>query len=301
MKLILAVSGGVDSVVLLDLIARQNEMMSLGLDLIVAHFDHGIRADSAADARFVAGLADTYECRFETERAELGPRANEAEARKVRWKFLHRIREKYDALAIMTAHHADDVFETQIINMLRGTGRRGISALGNNNDIIRPLRHVTKQEIYDYTLKNKLEFVQDETNTDRRFLRNTVRQVTIPKLRPAHRQLQKLFRKIETLNPEINRLISGLYEEISEQSPKQISIPRDVIRQLPETVVRELCRHALDHTNVVHDKQKVSGVLVEQLANFAMRPDSNKRLDISKQLQAELTRDKLVIHIRTRG
>ncbi len=168
MKYILAVSGGVDSVVLLAMMAKKHEHQ-----VIVAHFDHGIRENSAADARFVEALAKFYRLPYETKRVELGPGASEAAAREARYAFLFELAKKYSA-KIVTAHHQDDVIETIVINILRGTGWRGLAVL-NNTEVIRPLLNRRKQELYSYALQSKLEWVEDETNATDAYLRNRIR------------------------------------------------------------------------------------------------------------------------------
>ncbi len=167
MKYIVAVSGGVDSVVLLDMLAASNEH-----DLVVAHFDHGIRDDSKDDARFVAALAHAYGLPFETRREELGAKASEETARQRRYHFLHQLAKKYSA-EIVTAHHEDDVIETIAINIERGTGWRGLAVMSGS--IYRPLLDMTKFEIYEYALRHDLEWVEDVTNTSRQYLRNRIR------------------------------------------------------------------------------------------------------------------------------
>src|SRR5690606_41547248 len=110
-----AVSGGIDSVVLLDMLSHVP-----GLKLVVTHFDHGIRPDSAQDAVFVEELAAHYGLPFETKRVELGTKASEELARRHRYAFLRDVAARYNA-KIITAHHADDVIETVAINHIRGT------------------------------------------------------------------------------------------------------------------------------------------------------------------------------------
>lgn len=168
MTSIVAVSGGVDSVVLLDMLVKAG-----GDELVVAHFDHGIRPESADDARFVAALANRYNLKFETERAELGPDASEETARIHRYAFLRRIADDYDG-RIVTAHHQDDLIETIAINLVRGTGWRGLAAL-NDPNIERPLLTYEKSALYDYALEHGLEWVEDETNQSHTYLRNRIR------------------------------------------------------------------------------------------------------------------------------
>lgn len=167
--LLVAVSGGIDSVALLDMLAQRGEF-----DMTVAHFDHGIRSDSAADARFVEGLAKKYDLPFVSKREELGKHASEELARSRRYGFLRSEAKKRDAL-IATAHHSDDVIESIAINSIRGTGWRGLAVL-DAPGIVRPLLGTTKAEIREYVLKNRLEWVEDSTNAGLKYLRNRVRQ-----------------------------------------------------------------------------------------------------------------------------
>jgi len=164
---VVAVSGGVDSVVLLDMLAGQPE-----LELVVAHFDHGIRKDSADDARFVEELAATHRLPFETKREELSAQASEELARQRRYAFLREVAAEHQA-RIITAHHADDVVETIAINLSRGTGWRGLAVL--DSDIVRPLLGFTKQEIRAYAEAHSLHWHEDSTNASDAYLRNRLR------------------------------------------------------------------------------------------------------------------------------
>ena len=175
MKYIIAVSGGVDSVVLLDQLVKDGAH-----ELIVAHFDHGIRPESDADARFVEGLARMYGLLYESRREELGPDTSELQARQRRYEFLRSMACKYEAV-IVTAHHQDDLIETIAINLSRGTGWRGLAVFGAR-DIVRPLLKDSKADIYEYALQHGLEWVEDETNASDKYLRNRLRQ-------HIHRQL----------------------------------------------------------------------------------------------------------------
>lgn len=170
MKYLVAVSGGVDSVVLLDMLVRQAEH-----ELIVAHFDHGIRDDSASDAAFVAAIAQHYGLVFETRREELGTATSEDLARTRRYAFLRTAAEKHKA-TVVTAHHADDAVETIAINATRGTGWRGLAVL--DSDIIRPLLDMTKAEIIAYANNHGLEWREDSTNASDVYLRNRIRRKT---------------------------------------------------------------------------------------------------------------------------
>ncbi len=180
MKYVVAVSGGVDSVVLLDMLVKIAKH-----ELVVAHFDHGIRKSSDGDARFVRGIAEKYKLPFETLREELGESASEELARERRYAFLHGVADKHEA-RLITAHHQDDLLETIAINIERGTGWRGLAVFGNEA-VKRPLLEMTKQEIYTYALKHQLEWVEDETNASDKYLRNRLRRSLHRGLKPNER------------------------------------------------------------------------------------------------------------------
>lgn len=188
MNLLVAVSGGVDSVVLLDMLAQKKDTHRL----IVAHFDHGIREDSAADARFVEALAAKYKLPFVTTREELGEQASEALARERRYSFLREQAATFQA-TIVTAHHQDDLIETIAINLTRGTGWRGVAVFGDKT-VKRPLLHQPKTQLYEYARRQQLEWVEDTTNQTDRYLRNRVRRGTKALPKADRQRLIELWR-----------------------------------------------------------------------------------------------------------
>ena len=172
---VIAVSGGVDSVALLHALQKQTE-----LTIIVAHFDHGIRPDSSSDEQFVAGLARQYNLAYASEREELGQNASEETARHARYNFLLSVKKEQGAQAIITAHHADDIIETMVLNLIRGTGWRGLCSLRNTPGLLRPLLAVAKKDIVKYAKNHTLSWREDSTNNDERHLRNAIRRQLMP-------------------------------------------------------------------------------------------------------------------------
>ena len=234
MKYIVAVSGGVDSVVLLHKLVMAGEH-----ELIVAHFDHGIRPESDADARFVEGLAQSHGLEFQLRREVLGARASEALARERRYAFLHELTEQYDA-QIVTAHHQDDVVETIAINLIRGTGWRGLAVFGSHNNIVRPLLDMTKQEIYDYALRHTLEWVEDETNQTDDYLRNRLRKKLTRLPIATRRKLLGLWQRQLALRSEIEHEEQIILAKTSGQ------YSRYFFTHIPDDVAVELLRAVTD-------------------------------------------------------
>lgn len=166
-RYVVAVSGGIDSVALLDMLTKLPNH-----ELIVAHVDHGIRESSPHDAHFVSELSAKYELPFEVIRYDLGPDASEDVARTLRYAFLRSLARKHDA-KIVTAHHADDVLESIAINIHRGTGWRGLAT--HDSEVVRPLLDMPKSTILRYARQAGLAWREDETNQSDRYLRNQIR------------------------------------------------------------------------------------------------------------------------------
>ena len=190
--------------VLLDMMSKNTAD-----ELIVAHFDHGIRDDSVDDAKFVGELAKKHGLKYETKREELGKNANEELARDRRYGFLRSIAKKYDA-QLVTAHHSDDVIESIIINLMRGTGWRGLAVM--DRDGVRPLWDKTKAEIISYAKANKLKWHEDSTNASDKYLRNRVRRQLVALDDDTKRQLLALWSSQKLIKQQIedeNRRLIG--------------------------------------------------------------------------------------------
>lgn len=201
MKYLVAVSGGVDSVVLLDALAQTSH------DIIVAHVDHGIREDSGDDARFVEALAVSYGRPFVTTRLALGAHASEERARDARYAFLYEQAKVHDAI-IVTAQHLDDLVETVVLNLERGTGWRGLTVMARAG-IWRPFLEVPKRMLYDYALRHHLEWVEDSTNRSQSYQRNRLR-VRLARQAVPNEQLHDQWLHQLNLRREIDREVQAL-------------------------------------------------------------------------------------------
>lgn len=275
----MAVSGGVDSVVLLDMVAQEVAPQRL----IVAHFDHGIRSESADDAAFVKNLAKQYGLAFETKREELGVNTSEELARERRYIFLRDVAKRYSA-TIMTAHHADDIVETIAINMSRGTGWRGLAVL-DSLGIERPLLDKTKAELIKYAKENMLEWREDATNSDTKYLRNGFRQ-KLTGFDDEAKELLQLYRKRQVaLKKQIDNEIQGLI---------RAPYSRYLLTNVPDVAALELLR----------------GILIVETGKGATRPQLERMLlaiktyragqafDVDKAYVLRLSRSDFVVENR---
>ncbi len=179
---LVAVSGGSDSVALLDLLLRTIE--SHRLDLFVVHYDHGIHPESALVGERVRELAETRGVPFHGGRGELGPGASETAARHARYAFLEDVRERLGGGSIFLAHHADDQAETILMRVLAGSGSAGLAGMdGVSGRLVRPLLPFTRSELAEYARARSLPVWEDPSNTDVRHLRAWIRTRVLPMLR----------------------------------------------------------------------------------------------------------------------
>ena len=179
---LVAVSGGADSVALLDLLNAMAK--ELGLALVVAHADHGISSDSRTVGRSVKTLAEKYGLPFELAELHLGADTTETEARRARYAWLREVQRCRGAKYIVTAHHEDDQVETIVLRALRGSapaGLAGIAARGRGG-LVRPLLLFTRRELRAYVAERGLPVYEDPANRDPRHMRSWVRATLLPLL-----------------------------------------------------------------------------------------------------------------------
>lgn len=179
-RILLAVSGGKDSVVLLHgCIQLKNEFR---LTIGVAHVDHALRPESKKDAEFVKNLAATCGAEFFTRRLKPPARKVNLEAwgRSERYKFFAEIKEKHRYDWLLTAHTASDVAETFLMRLVANKELKSIEGIDHERRLLRPLISIPSTVILEYLRSEKLSWVEDATNEDERFLRNKVRRYLLP-------------------------------------------------------------------------------------------------------------------------
>lgn len=251
-KYIIAVSGGVDSVVLLDLLRNLD-----GLDLVVAHYNHGIRDDSDLDEEFVGNIARSNKYIFETAKGNLGPDASEDLARQKRYEFLEIVKQKHQALAVITAHHQDDIIETCFINLVRGTGRRGISSLSSKSGLYRPLLSVSKEQLINYAKEHNIKWREDKTNKDTKFLRNNIRINVLAKMSPTERaDILKIIDSTRSINEKIDKelavlLHQGLHKNQNVMNRSWfIQLPHDVSKEVIYAILNKMKTKEIDRKSI---------------------------------------------------
>jgi tRNA(Ile)-lysidine synthase len=222
-KILLAVSGGIDSVVICRLFHQA------GYSFAIAHCNFQLRGtESDSDESFAETLAEKYKVRFHSVSFNTSAFAKEnglsiqAAARKLRYDWFEEIREQFGYKFIATAHHSDDSVETFLINLIRGTGISGLHGiLPKQGKILRPLLGFSKEQIRAFTKRNKLKFREDSSNASDKYLRNRVRHQLIPLL--------------EEMNPSIRKTILAEIRHLSDAE----KIYKDALRKKLKTLIRK--------------------------------------------------------------
>jgi tRNA(Ile)-lysidine synthase len=275
-KYLLAISGGVDSMVLLDLLSKQKD-----LTLVIAHFDHGIRTESQTDRLLVEKAAEQYGLPFVYSEGHLDNNVSESIARDARYSFLFTEMKKQKAKAIVTAHHKGDKLETAVLNLLRGTGRKGLTSLRSSDIIKRPMLSISKDEIYNYARQNKITWHEDLTNQDTKYKRNFVRKEVLNKFsKDDLAKLNSIIEKTNTTNKLLDKHLSVLLDLIS---TSKTEINRSAFASLEHKLslevmaswlrrnsIREFTSKQLDSL-VILGKTLRSGQQTDVNANYVLR------------------------------
>lgn len=229
-KLLLAFSGGMDSMVLVHLFQKLN------LNFALAHCNFQLRgAESDGDENFVAAYAklNNIACfitKFDTSNySKENKLSTQVAARNLRYNWFNEILEQEKFDYIVTAHHADDVAETFMINLSRGTGLDGLTGIpSQNGNIIRPMLPFSRKEIENYVLENKLKWREDSSNASDKYLRNKIRHHIIPVFKEINESfLQSFQNTLEHLNQEqslINDAVQMVYEKVVSEENQQLKI-----------------------------------------------------------------------------
>ncbi|HET7874810.1 MAG TPA: tRNA lysidine(34) synthetase TilS [Methylomirabilota bacterium] len=250
---LVAVSGGADSVALLDVLSELAP--SLQLALHVAHVDHGLRAAAAEDARFVEGLCASLGVPFHLARVEVRREPPwdglEAEARRARYRALDALARTLHASRIATGHTADDQAETVLMRLCQGSGPRGLAGIAPERGLlIRPLLQVRREEIEAHLRARGLAWVEDTSNRDTRLLRNRIRHEVLPFLaeRWGGDVVLRLCRSAALTRAwviDLERRAGRELDRLGRHGPEGFVLPVEALRALPGELAAETVRRAL--------------------------------------------------------
>ncbi len=259
-RVLCAVSGGADSLCLLELLRENRE--SLGIELTAAHYEHGIRGEeSLADAAFVEAFCRERDLPLVLEHGDVPAWAKEhglgleEAARERRYEFLERTADRLGCDKIAVAHNADDNAETMLLNLVRGGGAAGLAGIPPvRGRIVRPLLEVPRSEIEEWLGQRGLSYRQDSSNLSDEYSRNLLRHRVLPVLRELNPAFAAAAGRTARLLREDESCLTDLAERFIEAHFDGESLPIEELRALPwslsSRVLRRLCPKSLSLEHV---------------------------------------------------
>jgi tRNA(Ile)-lysidine synthase len=238
-KLFLAVSGGLDSMVLVHLFQQ------LDFEIAILHCNFQLRGlESFGDQNFIQNYAQEnnipiFITQFDTTAfAKDYKLSTQVAARELRYSWFYEQLEANNFDYLLTAHHADDTIETFLINLTRGTGLEGLTGIPKQNDkVIRPLLCFTRQEIEDYAKENKIEWREDSSNASDKYLRNKIRHHLIPILKELNPNFMDSFQNTQNYLQDAQMLVEDasimVYQQVAKQEEEAIFFDLNQLKKLP--------------------------------------------------------------------
>ena len=318
-RVAVGVSGGADSVALLRILLNVRD--TLGIALVVAHFNHGLRgAESDADAEFVKGLSRQHALGFVSERGEVAAFAKEWRlnledaARRMRYAFFQRIIDEGRATRVAVAHTADDQAETLLARLFRGTGPAGLAGIyPRMGHVVRPLLGRRREDLRDYLGELGQNWREDRSNKDQARQRAKIRAQLLPLLEREFStgivgHLGELARLAREEQEFWDALIDSRFRGLVRETQGQFKIgirdllvplglhanadvmPREVVtdRPLTERIIRRL------YSSVRGDCRDLAAIHVEQVLKLATHGISGQRVELPGRVVAERTFNELV-------
>jgi tRNA(Ile)-lysidine synthase len=256
-RVVVAVSGGPDSVCLLSALSRLNARLCL--KIVVAHLDHGLRKGSAEDLAFVKKMSESSGFPFYSKTIVLNKTKLQASLedflRKKRYEFLLGVCKKTGSAKLALGHTKDDQAETVLMRVIRGSGLYGLSAIlpkrqVKPGEVVRPLIEVSRDDVMDFLKKNGIRFRVDATNKEERFLRNKIRSRLLPLLEKEYNPNIKetLSRLALAVGADYELLQSqalNFFNKYTRRSGRRVSVSAESLKRLDISLRRLVLRNIL--------------------------------------------------------
>jgi tRNA(Ile)-lysidine synthase len=298
---VVAVSGGADSVCLLRILYELRD--TLDMSLIVAHLNHGLRPlEDEKETEFVSDLAGEFNLPLAQEKAHnlrrIPGTSLEEEARIIRYNFFEKVLSEHDAQKVALGHNMNDQAETVLMNLLRGSGLRGLSGIPpiRENRYIRPLIQVTRDEIHAYLREKNMSFIVDSSNLEKKYLRNKIRLDLIPLLLSYQPRFIEHLGELASLCREKNQLIEQEARKCLKKATLHVSqgvmdLSIGVIRDLPMSTRFDVIREAIKQ--IRGTLRRINGEHVKAVSDLINNPKPQVRASLPEKLVVTKTYERL--------
>ena len=294
-NIVVGCSAGPDSMALLHYLTNNTKNK-----IICCHINHNVRKESKEEEKYLKNYCQKQNIPFEVYKIEkYGENNFENEARIKRYNFYEQTLKKYNSHYLFLAHHGDDLIETIIMKINRGSnleGYAGIKEISKQKDytIIRPFLSYTKEDLLDYDERNNIEYFIDKTNLDTTYTRNRIRANILPVLKKESKDIHKQFLKYSKVLLEYNTYIEEVIKEKENSIYKDNVLDLNLFKKEKPFIQKNLLYHILNNTY-----QNIANIITDNHINNILKiinsPTPNLSIDLPKNKQAIKTYDKLII------
>ena len=304
-KIVLGVSGGPDSLFMLDILNKLRE--KLQIEIVVAHINHMIRPEAEEEEQFVKEFCGKINVEFYSKRIEVEKYANnnkiglEEAGRKIRYEFFEEICKQIGANKIAIAHNKNDKVETMIMHALRGSGVSGLQGIQpKTNKIIRPIIEIQRESIEKYCIEHNLEPRIDKSNFDNTYTRNKIRNIVIPYVKEEFNPnfLETMTRLSEVITEEnsfLNKLVENEYNKILlKTSQQEIALDLKKFNELDNILKKRIILYTV--SKLRGGSQGIEKIHIEDIVKLCQNNIGNKFLIPNKGLKV-LVKNKKILFI----
>lgn len=311
--IVMGVSGGPDSMTLLNVLLNIKEKINIDYKIVVAHINHGIRKEADEETEYVKNFCREHgiECFIKKEKVEqlakMQKIGTEEAGRKLRYDFFDEVLEKVNANKIATAHNSNDNSETVLMNILRGSGTSGLKGIEAKRDekFIRPLIEISRKEIEEYCKINKLDPRYDKTNNENIYTRNKIRNILIPLIEEEFNpnivnSLNRLSEIAKEENEYIQSQVYKIYKEVMIEEylgEKQLENTQMVILDLKKfNIQNKVIKNRLvlyTINKVIGTSQNIEKIHITDIIKLCENNIGNKYLTPNKNIKVEVKKGKI--------
>lgn len=280
--IVVALSGGVDSMVLLDILNN----LDLNLKLIISHVNHKKRDESDTEYNNIKELATKLEIPFEGYIVKDNQKVNfQDDSRNQRYSFFKAVAQKYKASKIIVAHHLDDQVETTLMRLTRGTSFSGYAGIpeirkDRNISIIRPLMEITKEEILNYAKKYNITYYEDASNKEDVYTRNRYRHNIIPLLRQENPNLNEKIIQFKDYIESADIVLNRLKDEYIKANCFYNNVNLETFNELDKIIKIKVLKHLVNVAT--NNTVEVSYEQYTSMIKLCLGDDPNQRISLSK-------------------
>ena len=305
-RLVLGVSGGPDSITMLDILWDIMNSKEISFSIVVAHINHGLRDNAKLDEEYVVDYCKKHDLKGYVLHADIKEEARklkrglEDTGRIIRYKYYTEIMEKTNSNKIAIAHNMNDRVETIIMNLMRGTGLEGLRGIDQKNGkYIRPLLTCSREEIEDYCDRKKLNPRHDESNDENDYTRNKIRNIVIPYIKKEFNpNVEESIIRLSDITKEdlewISKEVQDKYEKIViSKKDKEIILNRKIFNSYDIAIQKRIVLKSIEE--LFGTTQGIEKIHVDDVVKLCNNNIGNKYLTPNKNTKIELINKQIVV------